>query len=170
MSLLSSTELNTELVECFGELEKLCNQIFHSHHGVTAYIDEMESVALSGHTTHPNWQYTFKKLKSVRHKRNQLSHGEVSFHEPYAEVEDICFVNDFRTQILDCTDPLSMLRKQKSARLEPKPTMAQKVASKASTTKNETGSNIVTAILSFSLTIVIALLIYCIYIYLRRYF
>ncbi len=41
---MSYTELNAELVEKLGNLERLCNQIYNTQHGVTCYIKEMERI------------------------------------------------------------------------------------------------------------------------------
>ncbi len=106
--ILSYVDLNTDLVECFGELENLCNQIYGPTHGVTNYIEEMKSRDFSGRAIVPKWDYQLNRLKEVRHKRNQLAHSKVSFREPYATVDDIRFVVDFRNSILNQTDPIAL--------------------------------------------------------------
>ena len=102
---MSNKELNTLLIEHFGNLERLCNQIYENKHGVTSYIEHMERINPNKFSLH------IKRLKSVRHKRNNLSHGEVSFNEPYANEEDIKYIIDFRKSILSQTDPLTIYRK-----------------------------------------------------------
>ncbi len=109
------SKLNTALVESFGELEKLCNQIYGSHHGVTNYIDDMNSLSDSGKANVQNWDYCLKRLKNVRYKRNRLSHGDVSFDDPCAEKDDINFLINLKNSILQQTDPLALYRKTKSA-------------------------------------------------------
>lgn len=105
------SKLNQELVEEFGRLEQLCNQIYGENHGVTSYIDDMDNLSASARYKVDNWDYYHKGLKEVRHKRNKLSHGEVSFSENYAEPEDIEFISDFYTLIMNSTDPISRYRK-----------------------------------------------------------
>ncbi|MBQ8575247.1 MAG: hypothetical protein IJ447_04265 [Clostridia bacterium] len=104
------SELNTMLMEHFGDLEKLCNQIYGEHHGVTLYIDEMDSLYSKGVELVTDWKYYLKSLKRVRHKRNKLSHGEVLFQESFVDEEDIDFLVDFRASIMSRTDPLSLYR------------------------------------------------------------
>ena len=99
-------ELNTSLIEHFGNLERLCNQIYGDKHGVTSYIENMERINVD------NFRFHIKRLKEVRHKRNNLSHGEVSFSEPYAYEEDIKYITDFRESILNQTDPLAVYHKR----------------------------------------------------------
>lgn len=163
MSQLSYAELNTELVQCFGELEQLCNQILTTSHGVTAYINEMESIALCNKTSRSQWDYMLNKLKSVRHKRNKLSHGEVSFYEPYAEVADIHFIKDFRMQIIERTDPLAALHLQKVT--ETNPTTAQQNTNP----QGSSDTNIVTAMLSSLIVFIGIFLIFYLLSYFNRY-
>lgn len=112
---MTYTELNATLVECFGDLEQLCNQIYHEHHGVTNYIEDMKAHAYRGVRCVPGWDSMLRQLTEVRHKRNQLSHGKVSFNHSYATSEDISFINDFRQSILSQTDPLATLCRQSQA-------------------------------------------------------
>lgn len=109
---MTYTELNATLVERFGDLEQLCNQIYHEHHGVTSYIEDMKAHEYRGVRCVPGWGSMLRQLIDVRHKRNQLSHGEVSFNHCYATSEDISFINDFRQSILSQTDPLATLCRQ----------------------------------------------------------
>ncbi len=108
---MSYTELNTLLVERFGDLERLCNQIYNAKHGVTNYIMEMEHLNLMSSALIADWTYILKRLKDVRHKRNKLSHGEVSFSDPWANEDDINFVVNFRNSIMTQTDPISLYTK-----------------------------------------------------------
>ena len=71
------TKLNAEFVEKFGELEKLCSDIYGQKHGVSCYIDDMMSK--NGERVVLNWDYYLKRLKDVRYKRNKITHGEISF-------------------------------------------------------------------------------------------
>ena len=101
-------ELNTHLVEAFGDLERLCNQIYDPPHGVTSYVNIMEFCQIQGKRCVPQWGYDFSMLKQIRHKRNKLSHGEVSFKQHYAEEQDIDFAVNFRNRIMNQTDPLTL--------------------------------------------------------------
>ena len=115
------SKLNQELIEEFGRLEQLCNQIYGENHGVTSYIEDMDNLSVNARYKVVNWDYYHKRLKEVRHKRNMLSHGEVSFCENYAEPEDIEFGSDFYTLIMNSTDPISLHRKStRSAAPAPK--------------------------------------------------
>ena len=108
---MQCTELNAMLIEHFANLERLCNQIYGTHHGVNSYINEMENTHSTASAIIPGWRMSLLKLKDVRHKRNQLSHGEVPFSSQYATEDDINFLIDFRSNILGEADPLTLYRK-----------------------------------------------------------
>lgn len=104
------TKINAEFVEKFGELEKLCGDIYSQKHGVSCYIDDM--ISKNGERYVLNWEYHKKRLKDVRYKRNKLTHGEVGFSENFAQKEDIDFIQDFINLIFKREDPLSLYNKK----------------------------------------------------------
>ena len=104
---MDNLQLNTGLIEAFGELEQLCNQIYGTHHGVTNYIDLMKSCGTRGSYYVKNWDKYLSVLIDLRHKRNKLSHGEVSFQSHWASEQHIRFARLFREMILHQEDPLS---------------------------------------------------------------
>ncbi len=104
------TQLNTQLIEEFGNLERLCNQIYDDKHGVTNYINDMERLSSVATYRISDWNYDLKTLKNIRHKRNQLSHGEVSFNELWADSNDIKYAIRFRKRMLSQKDPLALYR------------------------------------------------------------
>ncbi len=108
--ILSYMKLNAELVENFGNLERICNQIYDAQHGITCYIEDME-YTYDGSLRVANWEHDLRQLKDIRHKRNKLSHGEVSFNSPWAEPDDIDFILEFYGRLLNGSDPLALYRK-----------------------------------------------------------
>lgn len=109
---MSQVKLNSRLIESFGELEQLCNQIYGGPHGVTQYINHMEEVEYAGRSSVPNWDGLYRALKAARHKRNLLSHGEVSFDDNCAQEDDINFLIALRYSILNRSDPISIVTKR----------------------------------------------------------
>ncbi len=101
-------ETNTALIEAFGDLERLCNQIYNDKHGVTVYIDQMKEIGPYGRSKVPEWNMHLSRLIEIRHKRNMLSHGEVSFDMPCADWDDVDYAIRFRKMILSGTDPLAV--------------------------------------------------------------
>lgn len=117
------TKINAEFVEKFGELEKLCSDIYSQKHGVSCYIDDM--LSKSGERYVFNWDYYEKRLKDIRYKRNKLTHGEVGFSENFAQKEDITFISDFIRLIFKSEDPISIYTKKINAQ---RPTKTEKSA------------------------------------------
>ena len=107
---MSYQELNVALVEAFGDLERLCNDIYSEQHGVTCYIKDMEN-SYGGSSRVRGWALDLEKLRDVRAKRNKLTHNEVSFSSPYAEQGDIDFIIDFHRRIMDGQDPIALYNK-----------------------------------------------------------
>lgn len=133
---MTYTRLNALLVEYFGELEQLCNQLYQQSHGVTVYIEEMMELKDHGAQVVRYWDYYLKRLKEIRHKRNKLSHGEVSFGEAWAEKEDLEFLQEFREKLLDQTDPIALYRKHLKAKTRK---TARTVAQRKRKRKNTSG-------------------------------
>ena len=113
---MSYQKLNVALMESFGALEQLCNQLYKDHHGVSRYIEKMEELEDKGSRYVDDWYTCYRHLKQIRYKRNKLSHGEVPFDSPFVEKEDVLFARDFRESILNATDPLARLRKATEAK------------------------------------------------------
>lgn len=101
--------LNARLVEEFGSLERICNDMYGAKHGVTCYIDEMAGQNARGRREVPDWSCCLSSLRRVRHKRNSLSHGEVSFDDECADEDDIDFIDGFKNLLLSGRDPLALL-------------------------------------------------------------
>ncbi len=100
------TQLNTRLVEEFGNLEQVCNQMYSTTHGVTAYIENMQSCDRYNAMSVKNWDAHLEMLKRVRYKRNRLSHGEESFDTQFATQDDVDYLVLFKNDILSQKDPL----------------------------------------------------------------
>lgn len=115
---MDNNKLNSELIEKFGELEQLCNQIYCDKHGVTSYIDEMIEKRALGEVYVRNWELYLTALRGVRHKRNMLAHGEKSFSESCATPDDITFTDNFREELLKGSDPLATLEKEHKRHLQ----------------------------------------------------
>ncbi len=106
-------QLNLEFFETYKELDELCKQLLSSEKGVSSYIDEMtnemqESRAITG------WNKDYQQLKHMRWIRNQLAHETNAFQKEFVTIADIEWIKAFHHRILECTDPLALLRQSKS--------------------------------------------------------
>lgn len=106
--------INLMFYEEFKKLEKLCNELYINStdiqsHGVKAYIDDMKNTPYDQSCEVDGWETDFRKLKEYNHKRNQISHQEVSFYDDFFTFDDVVWIRTFRYKILNQTDPLSLL-------------------------------------------------------------
>ena len=121
--------LNTRLLEAFGRLEKLCSECYGELHGVTCYIQEMESLQFQAARIVPQFCDDLLRLKAVRHKRNKLAHadGQTSFLQPLAEQTDIDFCEQLYQRILHQQDPLAVYALWQSEKAAATPSRSTRV-------------------------------------------
>lgn len=101
-----------EFLEAYKSLDKLCKQILSSDRGISEYIDEMSNER-QGHMKVTCWEKDYKQLKKMRWIRNQLVHEPNSFQDSLVSVEDIKWLKNFRSRIMERTDPFSLLYQSK---------------------------------------------------------
>lgn len=62
------------------------------------------------------WEKDYKQLKKMRWIRNKLVHETNSFQENIINREDVEWLKNFRTRIMECTDPFSLLYQSRNIR------------------------------------------------------
>lgn len=97
-------------INSYKRLEKLCNEIYDSNHGVSAYIDDMARLASASFYVF-NWNDDLKQLKNYRWIRNQIAHEPNCTEENMCEYGDVQWIDDFYDRIMNQSDPLTMYRK-----------------------------------------------------------
>lgn len=109
-----------EFINSYKRLEKLCNEIYDSNHGISAYIDDMARL-----TSAPlyvfGWNDDLKQLKHYRWLRNQIAHEPNCTEENMCEYGDAQWIDDFYDRIMNQSDPLAMYRKATRPRPAAKP-------------------------------------------------
>ncbi len=103
-----------DFLDDFKHLEKLCNEIYDGQHGVTQYIDEMESKSPFAARKVFGWDLDLSGLKRVRHIRNAMVHDSSDFDMDYTP-EDVQFLENFYDRVMNRQDPLALLRQQNEA-------------------------------------------------------
>lgn len=95
--------MDNKFLEAYIHLEKLCSEMYGEEHGITRYIEDMETGNSRVQSQIPAWTATYKKLKELRWKRNQYVHdGIVAYDEL-----DIAWLRQFYQLIMEGKDPLS---------------------------------------------------------------
>ncbi len=105
-------ELNIEFQEQYKRLDKLCKEMYSSHEGVSAYIQDMEQTPYNEQKAVYNWDIVYKQLKHLRWMRNQLAH-EIDIDTDFCEQDDIDRIKQFYESIMNGTDPLARAYKAK---------------------------------------------------------
>ena len=110
-----------EFINSYKRLEKLCNEIYDSNHGISAYIDDMAKLTSASFYVF-NWNDDLKQLKHYRWIRNQIAHEPNCTEENMCEYRDAQWIDDFYDRIMNQSDPLAMYRKA----TKPRPTAKTK--------------------------------------------
>lgn len=110
-----------EFINSYKRLEKLCNEIYDSNHGISAYIDDMAKLTSASFYVF-NWNDDLKQLKHYRWIRNQIAHEPNCTEENMCEYGDAQWIDDFYDRIMYQSDPLAMYRKA----TKPRPTAKTK--------------------------------------------
>lgn len=106
-----------EFLEAYKSLDELCKQTLSSDKGISKYIDEMNYES-QGHMKVVCWEKDYKQLKKMRWIRNRLVHETNSFQENIITPEDIEWLKNFRTRIMECTDPFSLLYQSRNTKVK----------------------------------------------------
>ena len=117
--------INLDLLEEFKRLEKLCNDIYSTKNGVTSYIDDMKNTSEYESINIYNWDNDLKRLIELRHIRNKLAHDTDTFNIEMCTDSDIRWIADFHNRILNQTDPLSMLQKEREQKTSKPKSLSQ---------------------------------------------
>ena len=96
-----------EFMNAYKHLEKLCGDILNDERRISAYIDEMAKIS-DGSTKVHNWDNDLKKLKHYRWIRNQIVHEPDCQEENICHPDDVAWLNNFYSRIMNQTDPLAM--------------------------------------------------------------
>ncbi len=110
------SNINYIFFEEFKNLEKLCNDMFQSHNGVTNYIDEMQTASHGIYCSIPSWESDLNQLKRLRHIRNHMAHEAGAFEDNLCTHSDVAWIQDFYERILNQSDPLALLHQNLQAR------------------------------------------------------
>ena len=113
------TPLDTELFNEFKRLDKLLREARYTERGVSDYIDEMKTVSYATSCSVLGWKNDLDHLWRCRHIRNKLAHDYVPDGINLSRAEDVEFLKDFYTRVMNGDDPLARLRKLRLAQKRP---------------------------------------------------
>ncbi len=93
-------------IEQYKRLDNLCKDLLGSTTGVTTYIEHLERIRHLGN------EEDFRKLKHYRYIRNQIVHENNCTEANMTSEEDVRWIVNFHSRILNQTDPLALRHKQ----------------------------------------------------------
>lgn len=101
-------------MNAYKHLEKLCGDLLNDERRISAYIDEMAKIS-DGSSKVYNWDNDLKKLKHCRWIRNQIVHEPDCQEENMCHPDDVAWLNNFYSRIMNQTDPLALYSKNNKA-------------------------------------------------------
>ncbi len=108
--------LDYEFFDEYKSLDNICRDIYGESPdkklGVTLYLEDMERRSALGIRIVPGWSQDYNKLKKAKNLRNELAHGRTPPSVDICSQEDIDFVRNFKTRILELDDPIARLGKE----------------------------------------------------------
>lgn len=102
----------------YTALDNLLKNVYKTEKGVTSYLDIMKNTAESRTVNINHWNYTYKKLRYLRHIRNNMAHEIGAFEAETIKIEDVEFIRQFYNSVINCTDPLSIIFERNRTRKE----------------------------------------------------
>ena len=136
--------LNQIFFREYTALDKLLHSVYSAEQGcagVTHYLNLLKENDIK--ISDPNKNYVFKKLRHLRHIRNEMAHEPGAFENAVVKQEDIDFIRSFSQSVKNCQDPLSGLYGRRKA-----PSKAE--------SDNSLPDGCLTAIIIFAVVMVIA--------------
>ena len=140
-------KINLTFFKEYTKLDNLLKQVYHAPEekaGVTHYLETMQNTPAGTARGIKGWESSYKKLRYLRHMRNNMAHNPDAFETENATKEDVAFVRSFIDSVLSCEDPLA-------------PVFGRK---KSSNKRSNTGC-LISLIAAGVLIILICICIYC---------
>ena len=102
-------------ISSYKRLEKLCGEVMDDRRCISAYIEEMERTP-HGAFCVPSWNDDLKALKHYRRVRNQIAHEPDCDEDNMCDEDDVLWLDQFYSRIMNQTDPLTLYRKATTPR------------------------------------------------------
>jgi hypothetical protein len=103
-------DLNYQFFEEFTKLDKTCVSVYQAEGGTLGYLEQMGSVSGFGAELIPNWIDNLELLHRYRTIYLALSQSPDAFEECLCTQEDVRWLQDFRSRIMERKDPLALLQ------------------------------------------------------------
>lgn len=121
-------ETETKLFDEYKRVDNICRDMFSSQSGVSQYITEMEQNSFRGRSMVSSWDGDYRRLKRIRWLRNQIAHESSATD---CNEDDLIWLEGFHHRLLECQDPLALLRNASREQLSRSPRYEHRLNTKA---------------------------------------
>ena len=104
--------LNYQLYDEFTKLNKACITIYQMEEGIADYMEAMASVSSAYWDVVPNWNLDLEQLHRYQTVYRSLAQSMAAFGEHLCCQEDVDWLRQFRTRIMERKDPLAQLQER----------------------------------------------------------
>lgn len=101
-------------IDSYKQLEKLCGELLNDDRRISSYIEEMENTP-DGSFYVRGWNNDLKQLKHYRWIRNQIVHEPDCTEQNMCESNDVIWLDNFYSRIMNQNDPLALYSKATKA-------------------------------------------------------
>lgn len=99
--------INNQFLEEYKRVDNICRDIYNSDAGITNYIDLMRDAKNYRQQDIAEWDEVLKRLMSLRHIRNKLTHDVGTLDMELCTESDVLWLNEFCDTLLEASDPLA---------------------------------------------------------------
>ncbi len=99
--------MNNRFLEQYKRADSICRDIYNSDSGITNYINLMRDAKNYKMQDIDEWDDVLKRLMSLRHIRNKLTHDIGTLDMELCTEDDVLWLESFCQSLLDTSDPLA---------------------------------------------------------------
>ena len=99
--------INIDFFETYIHLDDLCRE--RLGFGISDYVNEMSTTPFYEQMLISGWERTYKKLRHMRHLRNELAHSQNAFDGELCTKGDTSYLKSICYKLENQNDPLTLL-------------------------------------------------------------
>ena len=103
--------MNYQFFEEFTKLDKICVSVYQTE-GTGGYLEQMRGVSCVYAEDIPNWVAELERLHRYRTVYQALAQSPDAFAQKLCSQEDVDWVRDFGSRIMERRDPLALLHQR----------------------------------------------------------
>ena len=101
---------NYQFFEEFTKLDKTCVSVYQAEGGTLGYLEQMRGVSGAYAELVPHWTADLEQLHRYRTVYQALAQSADAFEEALCNQQDVDWIREFSTRIMERRDPLALLQ------------------------------------------------------------